>query len=281
MPEPDRKAEAIPHFDWQADLALITEAAREAGKVAMAHFGQSPEVWWKNEGRSPVSAADFASNDRLQTLLLGSRPGYGWLSEETDDDAQRLSRDTLFVVDPIDGTVAYMKNKPWWCVPIAVVEDGEVVAAVIHAPEVDETYVATRGGGARRNGKPIHASDVDTLEDASILGDARLIEAPYFDDEPWPAMLRTLWGDDQRFKDTYWSRWEGLYFAGDGARNGEAIRSPMSPDAFLVGPVQVRLGADPAAATYAADLAARGQRIATHTCTRSCLSSHFRKIKLW
>ena len=114
----------------------------------------------------------------LRDRLLSARPGYGWLSEETADTAERLSKRRIFVVDPIDGTVAYMKRTPWWCVPIAVIEDGEVVAAVIHAPEVDETYVATRRGGARRNGKPIHASDIDTLEDASILGDARLIEAP-------------------------------------------------------------------------------------------------------
>jgi myo-inositol-1(or 4)-monophosphatase len=80
-----------------------------------------------------------------------------------------------------------MKNKPWWCVPIAVVEDGRPVAAVIHAPMMDEMFEATLGGGARLQGRPISASDTDDLEDAELLADARLMEAREWD-EPWPSM---------------------------------------------------------------------------------------------
>ena len=173
--------------DYATDLALIRDAALVAGELALAEREAGLKTWSKS-GASPVTSADMAVDRVLKDVLLSARPDYGWLSEETADTAERLSKRRIFVVDPIDGTVAYMKRTPWWCVPIAVIEDGQVVAAVIHAPEVDETYVATRGGGARRNGKPIHASDIDTLEDASILGDARLIEAPYFDEEPWPSM---------------------------------------------------------------------------------------------
>jgi myo-inositol-1(or 4)-monophosphatase len=140
------------------DLALIRKAAREAGDIALGYFGRSPEVWWKNEGRSPVSAADFASNDRLQTLLLGSRPGYGWLSEETDDDAQRLSRDTLFVVDPIDGTRAFINGEKTWCVSVAVVHRGKPVAGVLYAPALQEEFCACVGGPALKNGVPISVS---------------------------------------------------------------------------------------------------------------------------
>ena len=80
-----------------------------------------------------------------------------------------------------------MKTKPWWCVPIAVVEDGRPVAAVIHAPMMDEVFEATLGGGARLKGRPISASDTDDLEDAELLADARLMEAREWD-EPWPPM---------------------------------------------------------------------------------------------
>ncbi len=144
--------------DWSADLALITEAAREAGKVALAHFGQSPEVWWKNEGLSPVSAADYAANRVLEQMLRQARPDYGWLSEETDDDPDRLTRDTVFVVDPIDGTRAFLAGKNTWCVSVAVVHKGAPVAGVLVAPALEEEFTATAGGIARRNGLEIAVS---------------------------------------------------------------------------------------------------------------------------
>ena len=89
---------------WSADLALLIAAAEAAGLKAMEFFRRSPDVWWKNQGRSPVSAADFAANDILKHELLGARPNYGWLSEETDDDAARLDCENVVVIDPIDGT---------------------------------------------------------------------------------------------------------------------------------------------------------------------------------
>ncbi|MGN7292156.1 3'(2'),5'-bisphosphate nucleotidase CysQ [Rhizobium sp. SAFR-030] len=144
--------------DWNNDLALIRDAARQAGEIALSHFGKSPEVWWKLEGRSPVSAADFASNDRLHMLLLGARPDYGWLSEETDDDGARLKRETLFVVDPIDGTRAFINGEKTWCVSVAVVHRGSPVAGVLFAPALEEEFFAVAGGPAVLNGQPIAVS---------------------------------------------------------------------------------------------------------------------------
>lgn len=171
MQEPDRKLEAMPQFDWQADLVLISEAAREAGRVAMAHFGQSPEVWWKNEGRSPVSAADYAANRVLEEMLRDARPNYGWLSEETDDDPARLSCDTLFVIDPIDGTRAFLAGKDTWCVSVAVVHERTPVAGVLVAPSLGEEFTATIDGPARRNGQDISVSS------AGIEGSLKLASA--------------------------------------------------------------------------------------------------------
>lgn len=140
---------------WNADLELITGAAREAGRVALTFFGQSPEVWWKNEGQSPVSAADFAANDVLSKLLRSARPGYGWLSEETDDDPSRLDRDTVFVVDPIDGTRAFIAGKQTWCVSVAVVHRGLPVAGVLVAPALGEEFTAVVDGPALKNGMAV------------------------------------------------------------------------------------------------------------------------------
>lgn len=144
--------------DWQADLELIRDAARQAAEIAHGFFRQSPEVWWKNEGRSPVSAADFAANDRLQALLTAARPGYGWLSEETDDDAARLDRETVFVVDPIDGTRAFINGDERWCVSVAVVHRGRPVAGVLAAPALGEEFIAHAGGDAIKNGERIEVS---------------------------------------------------------------------------------------------------------------------------
>lgn len=168
------------------DLDLIRSAALAAGELALAERDAGLKIWSKSGG-SPVTSADLAVDKVLRDTLLGARPDYGWLSEETVDNADRLSKRRIVVVDPIDGTVAYMKGKPWWCVPIAVVEDGRPVAAVIHAPALGETFTAVLGGGAALNGRPISASDAADLDDASVLADARLMEGPQWP-EPWPAM---------------------------------------------------------------------------------------------
>lgn len=155
---------------WQSDLALIADAAKEAGAVAYGFFNQSPEVWWKNGDRSPVSAADFAANKTLETILRKARPDYGWLSEETEDDAGRLSRETLFIVDPIDGTRAFLGGQKVWCVSVAVVHRGRPVAGVLYAPALEEFYEAVDGGVALKNGMPftVSAAGPDELSRLAI-----------------------------------------------------------------------------------------------------------------
>ena len=175
-----------PAHDLAADLDLIRAAAVAAGDLALAEREAGLKIWSKSGG-SPVTSADMAVDRLLHDALIGARPDHGWLSEETVDTPERLSARRIFVVDPIDGTVAYMKGKPWWCIPIAVVEDGRPVAAVIHAPALNETFTAVLGGGATLNGRPITASDTADLDDASVLADARLMEGPHWP-EPWPAM---------------------------------------------------------------------------------------------
>jgi myo-inositol-1(or 4)-monophosphatase len=136
------------------DLKLIADAAREAGKIALKYYKRDPEVWWK-EGDSPVSAADFAVDQFLRETLMAARPDYGWLSEETADDPARLEAQRTFVVDPIDGTRAFINGRDIWCVSVAVVENGRSVAGVLDCPALNEIYTATISGGAVCNGKTI------------------------------------------------------------------------------------------------------------------------------
>lgn len=138
----------------QEELALIEDAARQASRIAMRYFRRDPEVWWK-EGTSPVSQADLEVDRFLREHLLRARPGYGWLSEETADNKERLLAPRTFVVDPIDGTRAFIDGRKVWCVSIAVVEDGRALAGVLDCPASEEFFSAARGGGAYRNGEPI------------------------------------------------------------------------------------------------------------------------------
>ena len=144
---------------WEDDLALLSQAARAAGHVAMGYFGRQPEVTWKNGGHSPVTEADFAANRLLEERLRAARPGYGWLSEESDDDPARLDCETLFVIDPIDGTRAFIAGEPTWVVSVAVVHHGRPVAGVLYAPVMDEEFTAVTGGVALKNGKPITVNE--------------------------------------------------------------------------------------------------------------------------
>jgi len=169
-----------------ADLPLILEAAREAGRLASDLRDQGLSIDFK-PGDSPVTNADLAADALLKSRLRSARPDYGWLSEETADDPARLASRRLFVVDPIDGTRAFAKGDPWWTVCVAVVEGSRPIAGVVFAPQLDEVYVAAHGAGATLNGAPIRVSDACAIEGCGMIGDARLFRSARWTD-PWPAM---------------------------------------------------------------------------------------------
>ncbi len=168
------------------DLALIIEAAHAAGALARDIRHNGLEVEHK-EDNTPVTNADLAADALLTERLRSARPHYGWLSEETADARDRLDCRRIFVVDPIDGTRAFLNDRPWWSVAIAVVEDGRAVAGVVFAPETGETYAAIAGQGATRNGEAIRTSTTTVLEDCRMAGDPAIFRHPAWP-RPWPAM---------------------------------------------------------------------------------------------
>jgi myo-inositol-1(or 4)-monophosphatase len=141
-----------------ADLALLAEAARAAGEIALSYFRKAPDVWDKGSGLGPVTAADLAVDAMLRERLRAARPGYGWLSEETADAPDRLSARRCFIVDPIDGTRAFIAGEPSWSHSLAVCEDGRPVAGVVFLPVKERLYAAAAGAGATRDGAPIRVS---------------------------------------------------------------------------------------------------------------------------
>jgi len=145
------------------------QAAQEAGHIAMRHFGHNPQTWDKGDGAGPVTQADLDVNAYLAANLRSARPDYGWLSEESDDSSDRLTRESCFVIDPIDGTRAFIEGSRDWAISLAIVTDGVPIAAAIYLPAKDTLYSACRGNGAKRDGTPLQVSDQTDLSQAMVL----------------------------------------------------------------------------------------------------------------
>jgi myo-inositol-1(or 4)-monophosphatase len=147
---------------------------REAGALARKTAQSAFRHWTKGEDRSPVTEADIAVNDLLHQQLTALCPGAGWLSEET---AEIPSSTTLmWIVDPIDGTRAFISGRADWSISVALVEDGRPLVAALYAPVSEEIFLAARGTGATLNGAPIKANDGDGLRGAKIAGPKRYLD---------------------------------------------------------------------------------------------------------
>lgn len=171
----------MPEHD-EEDLKLLEAAVRQAGEIARKFFGGDYKRWNK-EGGSPVTEADLAVNKSLHDRLTAARPHYGWLSEENADDPARLTRREVFVIDPIDGTIAFLKNRPHFTICAAIVVMGRPQCGVVYNPISEELYSARAGAGAHRNGVAIHVGSRAALDGCALLGDRTQFHQP-----PWPSM---------------------------------------------------------------------------------------------
>src|SRR5260370_40178829 len=117
------------------DRALLRDrlasAVREAGALALHMFRGRPASWIKGKS-SPVSEGDLAVDALLRERLLAIHDA-GWLSEETEDDPARLDRTEVWVVDPIDGTRAYLAGSSDWAISAALVSSGRPAVAALYA----------------------------------------------------------------------------------------------------------------------------------------------------
>jgi myo-inositol-1(or 4)-monophosphatase len=157
------------------EAILLKDTVRQAGRLALSLFRTELKNWVKGAS-SPVSEADIAVNDLLESRLRSASPDYGWLSEESADDEARLEKRSVWIVDPIDGTRGYLAGREDWCVSVALVEDSAPVLAAVFAPASDEFFFAMRGQGASRNDVPIHATSGTDLEFSRIAGPKPLVE---------------------------------------------------------------------------------------------------------
>ncbi|RVT83183.1 3'(2'),5'-bisphosphate nucleotidase CysQ [Rhodobacteraceae bacterium CCMM004] len=150
------------------DLPLLIDAALAAGQIALRHWRADPARRDKPDG-SPVSDADDEVDGHLRRALTRARPAYGWLSEETADDPARLSAEHCFVVDPIDGTRAFLEGRRTWAVSIAVAAAGRPTAGVVYLPAHDRLFAAAAGQGATLNGGALAVSGAASVSGATVL----------------------------------------------------------------------------------------------------------------
>ena len=154
----------------------LESAVREAGILARGMFGTTLKNWTKGPAASPVSEADIAVDVLLRERLTGGDAAIAWLSEESVDDPVRLAARRVWVVDPIDGTRAFIGGFPDWAVSAALVEDGRPIAACLYAPVADQFFVARARAGATCNGAPIAVTRGASIDNARIAGPRSVLE---------------------------------------------------------------------------------------------------------
>jgi histidinol phosphatase-like enzyme (inositol monophosphatase family) len=155
--------------------AHVAELAADRARAEILPRFRRVEVEHKADG-SPVTEADLAAERVIRETLHEAFPDFGILGEEYGSDGP--SEGPCWVVDPIDGTLAFSRGIPLFTSLIALLVDGEPAMGLIDCPGVGERYVGWTGGGCRRNGRPTRVSDADDLRRAIIShGDPFCFEA--------------------------------------------------------------------------------------------------------
>ena len=151
-----------------SNLNLAKEAAIEAGSIIMKYYQKDYDVHQKSY-HNPVTTADKEADEKIKQILLSNNSDYGWLSEETVDSKERLSKKYIWVVDPLDGTKEFIEGIPNFVVSIALVEDNKPILGVLYNPVTGEIFSAAKNCGSFLNGDPISCTTKSNLNQMVIL----------------------------------------------------------------------------------------------------------------
>ncbi len=182
---------------YQQELEFALEMAAVAGKIVLSHFQTALQVETKSDN-SPVTLADKQSEEVLRSMMAKHTPDYGIIGEEFGTQAGSADRE--WVIDPIDGTKAFIHGVPLFGTLLALLEKGRPVVGVVALPALGHVMAASMGGGCVLDGKPCRVSTVSRLEDALILdGSASTMErlgyGPGWSELRSRAKLHRGWGD--------------------------------------------------------------------------------------
>lgn len=155
-------------FQYSEELATAEQAARDAGAAVMGLFKGKFDVREKSKN-NPVTTADLEANRIIRDKIFESFPQDGWLSEEDQDNSDRLALSRVWVVDPIDGTKEFIEGVPQFAISIALVIDGRPKIAIVYNPAKDRFYKAAFGQGAFLNDARIRVSSRSEINGASLL----------------------------------------------------------------------------------------------------------------
>ena len=145
---------------------ILENIVRAAGHIALGYFNDLDTLAInKKSARDLVTDADVAVENYLKQALSEQCPEYGFWGEESGQTADQTQR---WIVDPIDGTHSFSKGQYFWGVSVALEINGELVMGAVYGPALDDYYFAEKGRGAKRNGKPIHVSDENSLAASMI-----------------------------------------------------------------------------------------------------------------
>jgi histidinol-phosphatase len=167
-------------------LNAALDAAEAAARVIRGLYQQNLAVQLKDD-KSPVTEADVRAEEAIKAVLAQRFPGYGFYGEETGGSA--LDAENVWLVDPIDGTKAFVREYPMFSTQIALLRHGELVLGVSSAPVYGELAYAERGRGAWLNQRPLHVSGIDTLAQCALsAGNLKTLAAG----PRWPAYGRVV-----------------------------------------------------------------------------------------
>ena len=169
-------------MDRTDDLDRIRRALVEGTRV-LNMFTPGKIAAVIKRGDDPVTEADHAVDALLREIL--PRPGEGWLSEETVDDADRLDRERVWIVDPVDGTREFVEGIPEFCISVGLVENGVPVAGGIANPAMGTTVIGSLETGVEMNGIPVSVRPIEQVRGIEVLcsrSEVRRGEWDVFDD---------------------------------------------------------------------------------------------------
>ncbi|MBL8793712.1 MAG: histidinol phosphate phosphatase [Planctomycetia bacterium] len=152
--------------DWKSRYERAVETAEQAGQLALRYFDADVQIEWKAD-ESPVTVADREAESLLRSTLLARFPHDGFLGEEHGDKPG--SSGYRWIVDPIDGTRNFVRSIPIWGTLVGLEYQGEMIAGVVVAPALRQTWRALRGDGAYRGERRIRVSDVTTLQQSTVF----------------------------------------------------------------------------------------------------------------
>ena len=162
-------------IDASRELTVARDAARAAAEISLRYYRGNFTVTTKAD-RTPVTQADVECEQEIRRIILGAFPAHGFYGEETG--RTQADAEYLWLVDPIDGTKAFVRQYPFFSTQIALMHGGELILGVSSGTMFDEIAWAERGKGAWLNGKPLRVSEIDDPDRAAIsLGNLKSLAA--------------------------------------------------------------------------------------------------------